>query len=374
MDKKRRRFFAAAAVFVFLFSCFSLHALATDTLPQDDGTDTAGSSVEPPVVSDPPIVDDPTSEPPPVSSEPEPSVPSEIPSEPPVSSEPVDSEPSYVETPPPEQNTPEPTPSGNEFSEPAIGGATPIPTPTPRASSGTTSTATTPSSAKKGSVTRPKKQINVDGATSEAENTEPNYVTFATLNVKNNALAGNLFYGGLGCIAVGVLGLVSLLVLFLRNRRYARDEREGIFEEIQQAENRNRQGGYLQEPPERSMAAGAAPRGRREEDAPRLSGGQSSRQRRAPNNTEPLVPMDVPMYTEEFSLTEEQPVPARRPAAPRVPEERRVPPRRTQQSPASAQNRPAPRPSQPRQEPPAAKRFDTEEILREALHRDDDDF
>ena len=45
-----------------------------------------------------------------------------------------------------------------------------------------------------------------------------------------------LFYGGLGCVVIGAAGLITLLVLFLRNRRV--DQRDHLIEEIELAENR----------------------------------------------------------------------------------------------------------------------------------------
>ena len=47
----------------------------------------------------------------------------------------------------------------------------------------------------------------------------PNYVTFAQLNVRGNSMAATLFLGGVGCIVLGVLGLVTILILYLRGRR-----------------------------------------------------------------------------------------------------------------------------------------------------------
>lgn len=47
------------------------------------------------------------------------------------------------------------------------------------------------------------------------------------------------FYGGAGLILLGVVGLIVLLVLYIKNRRKkAILERDGIFEEIEQAESR----------------------------------------------------------------------------------------------------------------------------------------
>ena len=133
-------------------------------------------------------------------------------------------------------------------------------------------------------VERPEVSLNTgdDDSSAAEEDSGPNYVTFARLNVQGNSMAGTLFYSGVACIAVGVAGLVAILVLYLRGRRrYA--GAEGILEEIQEAENRQQPPA----PPAEALPPAPAP-------SPQPAPGA-------------LVPEEASLYTEEFSLPPQQP-------------------------------------------------------------------
>ena len=133
-------------------------------------------------------------------------------------------------------------------------------------------------------VERPEVSLNTgdDDSSAAEEDSGPNYVTFARLNVQGNSMAGTLFYSGVACIAVGVAGLVAILVLYLRGRRrYA--GAEGILEEIQEAENRQQPPA----PPAEALPPAPAP-------PPQPAPGA-------------LVPEEASLYTEEFSLPPQQP-------------------------------------------------------------------
>ena len=135
-------------------------------------------------------------------------------------------------------------------------------------------------------VERPSVSLNTGSSSSQAEeDSGPNYVTFATLNVRGNSMAATLFYSGLGFIAVGVLGLVTVLVLYIHGRRrYAATEQ--ILEEIHQAEVRQHPGPAAASQEFARPAAPMAP------PAP------------APYAPPPnaLVPEEASLYTEEFAL------------------------------------------------------------------------
>ena len=135
-------------------------------------------------------------------------------------------------------------------------------------------------------VERPSVSLNTGSSSSQAEeDSGPNYVTFATLNVRGNSMAATLFYSGLGFIAVGVLGLVTVLVLYIHGRRrYAATEQ--ILEEIHQAEVRQQPGPAAASQEFARPAAPVAP------PAP------------APYAPPPnaLVPEEASLYTEEFAL------------------------------------------------------------------------
>ncbi len=64
---------------------------------------------------------------------------------------------------------------------------------------------------------------------------EPEYVTFARLNLRSSSMSLALFYGGVGCVALGVVGVAGLLIVMLRRRH--KDPRDELYEEIVEAEN-----------------------------------------------------------------------------------------------------------------------------------------
>ena len=98
-------------------------------------------------------------------------------------------------------------------------------------------------------------------------------------------MAATLFYSGLGFIAVGVLGLVTVLVLYIRGRRrYAATEQ--ILEEIHQAETRQRPG------PAAASKSLTGPR-------PPWRPLPPHPMRLLPDA---LVPEEASLYTEEFAL------------------------------------------------------------------------
>ena len=71
-------------------------------------------------------------------------------------------------------------------------------------------------------------------ADASVESTGPQYVTFARLNLRSNSIALSLFYGGAGCIALGVLGLIILLIVLIRSSR--KNHRDRLIQEIAHAE------------------------------------------------------------------------------------------------------------------------------------------
>ena len=109
---------------------------------------------------------------------------------------------------------------------------------------------------------------------------ESNYITFATVGTKGNDLATKIFYTGVACIALGVLGLIILIILYFKNRRYSKNHREGIFEEIEEAEFRNRAEYFPQD---------------------RFSPVSNfSEEIEVPANNDPISPVAVSVYTEEL--------------------------------------------------------------------------
>lgn len=268
---------------------------------------------------------------------------------------------------------------------------TPSPSPTPAVTA-------TPAASKRGTAS-------VVKATESTAGDGTNYVTFAVLDTQGNTIAVTLFYGGIGCIVLGAVGVLGLFFRFLRNRRYNRHTgAHDIFQEIEKAEVRNDpepmelSGGQEEAAPMRAAPSrGEAPAARG--TAPVLSAEQA--RRRA------VIPVEVSLYTEEFSMSEMQaasakptssqrpqssqrPVPSQRPISsqPPVPSQRPSPSRQpvASQRPAASQRpepsqRPTPRAkggadsareprtggSSPEQSEGNGTPYNTEEILREAL-------
>lgn len=165
---------------------------------------------------------------------------SSVPSEPPASSDVTSEDPTSsavdVSSEPP---APEPTDStnGGGYVEPDD---TPSPTAKPSGSTAGSNAGGNQQFSRPKTTLRPNTSGNQDqnGQTTDTAK-ESNYVVFATVDLRQNSLASSMFYGGIACIAAGVAGIVMLVVLFIRNRRYARDGQQGIFEEIEHAETRN---------------------------------------------------------------------------------------------------------------------------------------
>ena len=288
---------------------------------------------------------------------------------------------SYVEEPveePTEEPTEEPWwPSESQTEDPYAG----------TTSQDTTSSASEPETiaTPRPSLERPQITLNTgntDDDQEEEESSGPNYVTFAQLNLRGNSMAVTLFYSGVGSIAVGVIGLITILVLYVRGRRRY-SQAEGILEEIHEAEARQRP---AQQPPQPPIP---------EAEAPQPPAAPQPPVRQAPPGA--IMPEEVSLYTEEFSL------PSQEEYAPGYDDEYESEYDQQGYGPADDQDlyydddyydegdeyeyEPEPEPYvPPRQpEPPrsqpapsadqeATRQFDTEEILREALRYTDEDF
>ena len=298
---KRIRVLAAVLLSLF-FALAALPSLAfadEETLPPAAADEPASGrediTPDPPPVSDPPVD-------PPVSSDPP-----DVPSEPPFSSDPVGGELSsqppvdFSSAPPDEEPSSQPPPV---YDEPAAPVQTPQPTPRRSASSPSTS---------RPQVGRPKLSLNSSGSSSASapagasDSLEPNYFTFARLNQKANSMSITLFYGGAASALFGVIGLIMLLALFLHNRRL--DERDGIFEEIAVAEQRQPEA-Y---PPHQPHApAPPVPPDPYYDDAPQQDS-LYTEEFDAPQQ-EPVyydgyeaAPLQDSLYTEEFEIPAKQP-------------------------------------------------------------------
>ena len=382
-------------------------ALATEApAPYTEGEGTSGE--DPGYEEDPPYEEpEPDPEPEDPTLEPTDS-PDTQPTEPPATEEPgweeePTPEPEYTD--PPEYTEPteepwyeEPTPEPDPTEDPMLGWLEdPTPSPDPTATLRPRATSTPRASATpKASLNRPKVTPHpaVSGTEEEEDDTSegPDYRTFARLNQRNNSMSITLFYGGLGCVVIGAAGLITLLVLFLRNRRV--DQRDHLIKEIELAENRAPTVPQRPQPP-----AQANP-------APQAS--QKPVQRQAVQNqpnsgTGPIVPEEASLYTEEFTLPEVPKPQAQRPAQASPAQQRPAAPQASQKpvQRQPAQNQPAsgtgpivpqeaslyteeftlpeiPKPQaqrpapQPPKAPDPAKQFDTDEILREVLRQTTD--
>ncbi len=338
MVPKRRRFAVLLGSLLFAASILSVPALATEEggfVPYTENGDN-GAIVFPTNPAPPTPTPEPTPTPTPVPT-PEPTpvpTPEPTPVVDPTPSEDPDDDPPYV----PDNPTPRPSTGPNN------GGTVTTPAPTPHPSN-------RPVPTEQPVIQRPVVTPKPDGpvvSSPEIIDDGTNYVTFAQLNVKNNSLAIALFYGGLACAVLGTAGLIFFLVRFLQKRR--RDEKAAIFREIEAAENRqhtNRvpsgtpelmvspnhghptphpsqsreHSPHPQTPaPRQHSAAPAAqhpssphPTSLEEEhpfsatrrNTPHVPAASSTRPQTGPNA--PLVPMQASMYTEEFSLTAEEP-------------------------------------------------------------------
>ena len=332
-------------------------ALATEApAPYTEGEGTSGE--DPGYEEDPPYEEpEPDPEPEDPTLEPTDS-PDTQPTEPPATEEPgweeePTPEPEYTD--PPEYTEPteepwyeEPTPEPDPTEDPMLGWLEdPTPSPDPTATPRPRATSTPRASATpRASLNRPKVTPHpaVSGTEEEEDDTSegPDYRTFARLNQRNNSMSITLFYGGLGCVVIGAAGLITLLVLFLRNRRV--DQRDHLIEEIELAENRAPTVPQRPQPPAQASPAQQRPA------APQASQKPVQRQpvqNQPTSGTGPIVPEEASLYTEEFTLPEIPKPQAQRPA----------------------QANPSP---QPPKAPDPAKQFDTDEILREVLRQTTD--
>lgn len=167
--------------------------------------------------------------------------------------EPTDSPTDEPTNEPTDEPTDEPTaePSAEPTTEPT---AEPTAEPTdepdpepPVSSTGGTDTsqgsATRPSTNMGGSIRQPSGSSRrpISGGSSQGSQSAsgapveegPQYVTFARVTQKSNAMSRTLFYSGAACVGTGVLGLIVLVVFMVRGR--GGDDREEIFAEIEQA-------------------------------------------------------------------------------------------------------------------------------------------
>lgn len=305
--KKRRRLAVFLGALAVAASLTALPALATEgsfpsvqTEMPGEGTEGGSSSggdntlpeTPPPAEPTPapePSTPEPVETPPPQVSTPEPTVPAVEPTEEPVwdpTPEPSPSEDPWAE--PTEEPVWEPTeePSSSESQDPAAGYVE-EPTPTPDATQ-------RPRSTPRPVLERPQASLNGGSSSSTVEEEEsgPNYVTFAQLNVRGNSLAATLFYAGAACIAAGVLGLVAILVFYIRGRRRY-GAAEGILEEIHEAEAR--------QPAAQPVPAAEEPA----PPAPPAPVPPPPPPRPAPP-PDALMPEEASLYTEEFSLPLEE--------------------------------------------------------------------
>lgn len=265
-----------------------------------------------------------------------------------------------------------------------------------------------------------------DSSTQAPADDGPQYVTFARVTQKSNAMSRTLFYSGAACVGTGVLGLIVLVVFVIRGR--GGDEREEIFAEIEQAavrqpvqpRQRQRQvprevyeddpyaqydqqqeydgydgGGYEDQGYRQAYARGydnpppSLHRPEPEELAVPVNGSVYTEEFELPpqqagyqeeyQQEGPVMPPEASMYTEEFEPPRQVP-PSRGPIMPTqasmYTEEFSLPGEMEPSQPVQrrpARQAPAPRPeARPR---PAAKvppeQMDTTELLREILYGDD---
>lgn len=303
---KKRRVAALLSALLVAGSLMTIPALATEgetppsgytDMPQENtGAPETDPEPQPPVEEPDPPVEEPSSS---------------TPEEPPESSTPTDSsssttsEPSDTESQDPNgSSTPEePVSSLPESgleepvsSSPLEGETVEEPSQTYSESEDTTGGGTVqevpqvnpePIATPRPALERPQASLNTQDdsqSTAEEESTGPNYVTFARLNVQGNSLASTLLLAGVGCIAAGVLGLAAILVFYIRGRRrYA--GAEGILEEIQQAEARQHQAPPAQD---------------------RIQPQEPPVPQRPTPPPGAVMPQEVSLYTEEFSLPPEQ--------------------------------------------------------------------
>lgn len=316
--------------------------------PEEPDTSTGGETQDPsydptlPSETEEPSYDDPSSQEPTWDPSYEDPTPPPAYEEEPSYQEPSYEEPSYThpeEDPWSSSSQDEEETSSHSSRLDAILSATPRPDVTPRPYS------PKPSSTPKAggmAVDRPKITPNPGGATQSPETQEPDYRTFAQLDQRANSMSITLFYGGFACVVLGAVGLLTLLILFLRGRA-RRDRRDQLMAEIELAESRTQELSPQNSRPQAPVPPAAQP--------PRVPGPDA------------VVPQQASLYTEEFTLPpqEDTPKPPVRQSAP----VRRPAPQ--EELPPAQESAEAPLPQEPAAPVSRSKEYDTEEILREAL-------
>lgn len=211
-----------------------------------------------------------------------------------------------------------------------------------------------------------------------AETTDPDatdYAVIAKTGGTQNEIGSTIMFAGIGFIAAGGIGLLCLIVwqVVSRRRDSAEEEREGVFEEIQQAEALSRRRRSAEE------QAHAYDR--------RVAEYEEKIDEYTPRRTAPKTPAAPPKRYDPYSITGEIPlVPTRaahtaeRPIVPSTPSSlqpnapRHAAPAVSAAKPAAPAARPtapAVKPAAPAAKPvPAAKpaaahKFDLDDILRE---------
>ncbi len=353
MTYRPRRFGALLGVLLLTAFLATVPALATEGEGTAPYTESGGAITFPTPPAPPTPTPEPTPEPTPVPT-PEPT-PVPTPEPTPSPAEEPTPAPNYEPTQSPAEN-PDPTrsPNGAGTVRPAASpSSAPAVTPRPAQQSDPNQPSHT--------VQRPKVPLHTDPSASEAPSDGPNYVTFAQLNLKNNSMAVTLFYGGLGCAVLGVIGLAAFLVFFFRRKR--QNDRDSIFQEIEEAESRqasppphisstpdifvlppeHRPARPASTPPQQPHKTAHPPVGQHPASEARKGEGQPApvqhtHAQHAPSSAAnaPIIPVQASIYTEEFSLPEEavnEPAPAARaPLAARLRQTAHDPARQTASS------------------------------------------
>lgn len=184
------------------------------------------------------------------------------------------------------------------------------------------------------------------GTVSAIDPDETNYTVFAKMSKSSNSISSTLMLAGIAFAGVGVAGIIGLIIWQVSTRdRGDGDDRDDIFDEIEQAEIRNRK-----------MRTAEQQTSARRESAERAPAMQAK-------DTAPLVP-DLGGYTGERPLVPSTPVAMQPDTGARPAVKPQMPQQRTAPRTAQPQQRTAPRTAQPQQRT-APQKFDLDDILRE---------
>lgn len=255
MKKINMRLTSFFAILIITCFCFATNVYADPT----ENTETGGTATATPTEA-PPATEVPTA--PPATETPTAPPATETPTAPPATATPTDP-PQATDTPtaPPATDTPTETPQ--QTVAPTVKPSTPTPTEVPKrtqapatnnddddsqqTAAGTTNNSSSSSQQEqnKTTVERPKATINPNSSNEVQTNATPkpsNYVTFARLNIQKNSLAQNLFLAGAVCIAIGLIGVGTIIVFAIlrKRRRNASPENGEIFAAIEEAEERQK--------------------------------------------------------------------------------------------------------------------------------------